>query len=84
MNLPISLVKRHNLFISIILSASVWYIEEGRVMKAFVVLDNDVCFYTVDAEFKKYMLQKCLSLKIVKVCFLKLSSHVIVQRYCRR
>lgn len=35
-------------------------------MKAFVVLDNDVCFYTVDAEFKKYMLQKCLSLKIVK------------------
>lgn len=37
-------------------------------MKAFVVLDNDVSFYAVDAEFKKHMLQKCLSLKIVQVC----------------
>ena len=36
-------------------------------MKAFVVLDNDVCFYAVDTHFKKYMLQKCVDLKIVKV-----------------
>ena len=36
-------------------------------MKAFVVLDNDVCFYTADARFKTYMLQKCVDLKIVKV-----------------
>ena len=37
-------------------------------MKAFVVIDNDICFYAVDTQFKKYMLQKCLDLKIVKVC----------------
>lgn len=48
-------------------------------MKAFVVLDNDVCFYTVDAQFKKYMLQKCVDLKIVKVrVSLQLLNHVIV------
>ena len=41
--------------------------EEGVAMKAFVVLDNDVCFYAVDTEFKKHMLQKCLTLKIVQV-----------------
>ena len=54
------------------LNASVCYIgrgqNSGRIMKAFVVLDNDVCFYTVDTQFKKYMLQKCLDLKIVQVC----------------
>ena len=36
-------------------------------MKAFVVLENDVSFYCVDSQFKKYMLRKCLELKIVEV-----------------
>ncbi|XP_065921024.1 BLOC-3 complex member HPS1-like isoform X2 [Dysidea avara] len=35
-------------------------------MKAFVVLENDVSFYCVDSQFKKYMLRKCLELKIVE------------------
>ena len=72
MEININTLVNANNFYYLILSARVYYIGKGStrgsVMKAFVVLDNDVCFYEVDTQFKKYMLQKCLDLKIVKVC----------------